>query len=37
LNSLLADCEVFAHALSDELSQRYFVHTGEHTQASLAA
>ncbi|HMF52668.1 MAG TPA: hypothetical protein VK603_28665, partial [Candidatus Saccharimonadales bacterium] len=37
LRSLLVSCETFVHALSDELSQRYFVHAGEHTQASLAA
>ena len=37
LKSLLAGCENFVYALSDELSQRYFVHAGEHTQASLAA
>ncbi len=37
LRSLLISCETFVHALSDELSQRYFVHTGKHTQASLAA
>ena len=37
LKSLLVSCETFVHALSDELSQRYFVHAGELTQASLAA
>ena len=37
LVTLLRECERFAHGLSDELSQRFFVHAGERPQASVAA
>ena len=34
---LLAACERSAYGLSDELTQRFFVHAGEHPQTSVAA
>src|SRR5262245_17049891 len=37
LSALLAGCERCAHGLSDELTQRFFVHAGERPQASFAA
>jgi uncharacterized alpha-E superfamily protein len=37
LAALLAACERFAHGLSDELTQRFFIHAGEQTQTSVAA
>jgi uncharacterized circularly permuted ATP-grasp superfamily protein/uncharacterized alpha-E superfamily protein len=37
LASLLAACERFAYGLSDELTQRFFIHAGEQTQTSVAA
>jgi len=37
LATMLRACERFAHGLSDELSQRFFVHAGERPQASVAA
>jgi uncharacterized circularly permuted ATP-grasp superfamily protein/uncharacterized alpha-E superfamily protein len=37
LATLLRACERFTYELSDELSQRFFVHAGERPQASVAA
>ena len=37
LGAILRACERLAHGLSDELSQRFFVHAGERPQASVAA
>ena len=37
LSALLAACERLGYALSDELTQRFFVHAGEHPQTSVAA
>jgi uncharacterized alpha-E superfamily protein len=37
LAALLAACERFAYGLSDELTQRFFIHAGEQTQTSVAA
>jgi uncharacterized circularly permuted ATP-grasp superfamily protein/uncharacterized alpha-E superfamily protein len=37
LAAILRACERFAYGLSDELSQRFFVHAGEGPQASVAA
>ncbi len=37
LSALLAACERCAHGLSDELTQRFFVHAGERPQTSFAA
>ncbi len=37
LAKMLRDCERLAHGISDELSQRFFVHAGEHPQANAAA
>jgi uncharacterized circularly permuted ATP-grasp superfamily protein/uncharacterized alpha-E superfamily protein len=37
LGKLLEDCRRCAYGLSDELSQRFFMHAGERTQASVAA
>ncbi len=37
LAALLAACERSAYGLSDELTQRFFIHAGEHQQASVAA
>ncbi len=37
LATMLRACERLAHGLSDELSQRFFVHAGERPQASVAA
>jgi uncharacterized circularly permuted ATP-grasp superfamily protein/uncharacterized alpha-E superfamily protein len=37
LAALLAACERSAHGLSDELTQRFFIHAGERPQTSVAA
>jgi uncharacterized alpha-E superfamily protein len=37
LSALLAACERCAYGLSDEFTQRFFVHTGELPQTSVAA
>ena len=37
LTPLLAACERFAQGLSDEFTQRFFVHAGERPQTSVAA
>ena len=37
LAMILRACERFAYGISDELSQRFFVHAGEGPQASVAA
>ena len=37
LPTLLAACESYAYGLSDELTQRFFIHAGEHPQTSVAA
>jgi len=37
LAALLAACERYAYGLSDELTQRFFIHAGEQTQTSVAA
>ena len=37
LAALLAACERYAHGLSDELTQRFFIHAGEQSQTSVAA
>jgi len=37
LAALLAACERYAYGLSDELTERFFIHAGEQTQASVAA
>jgi len=37
LSPLLAACERAAYGISDELTQRFFVHAGEHPQTSVAA
>jgi uncharacterized alpha-E superfamily protein len=37
LPSLLTDCERSVAALSDELTQRFFIHAGESLQTSVAA
>ena len=37
LAALLAACERCVYGLSDELTQRFFIHAGEHPQASVAA
>jgi uncharacterized circularly permuted ATP-grasp superfamily protein/uncharacterized alpha-E superfamily protein len=37
LAALLAACERCAYGLSDELTQRFFIHAGERPQASVAA
>jgi uncharacterized circularly permuted ATP-grasp superfamily protein/uncharacterized alpha-E superfamily protein len=37
LSALLAACERCAYGLSDELTQRFFIHVGERPQASVAA
>jgi uncharacterized alpha-E superfamily protein len=37
LTALLLACERSALALSDELTQRFFIHAGERPQASVAA
>lgn len=37
LSALLAACARAAHAISDELTQRFFVHAGERPQTSVAA
>jgi uncharacterized circularly permuted ATP-grasp superfamily protein/uncharacterized alpha-E superfamily protein len=37
LKTMLTACERLAYGLSDELSQRFFVHAGERPQASVAA
>jgi uncharacterized alpha-E superfamily protein len=37
LSALLAACERCAYGLSDELTQRFFIHVGERSQASVAA
>jgi uncharacterized alpha-E superfamily protein len=37
LSALLAACERCAYGLSDELTQRFFIHAGERPQASVAA
>jgi len=37
LTALLAVCERCAQGLSDELTQRFFIHAGEHPQTSVAA
>jgi uncharacterized alpha-E superfamily protein len=37
LATMLRACERLAYGLSDELSQRFFVHAGERPQASVAA
>lgn len=37
LAALLGDCERCAYGLSDELTQRFFIHAGEHPQTSVAA
>ena len=37
LSALLAACERLAYGLSDELTQRFFVHAGERPQTSVAA
>jgi uncharacterized alpha-E superfamily protein len=37
LATMLRDCERLAYDISDELSQRFFVHVGENPQANAAA
>jgi uncharacterized alpha-E superfamily protein len=37
LVALLETCERYAQGLSDELTQRFFIHAGEHPQTSVAA
>jgi len=37
LAALLTACERHAYGLSDELTQRFFIHAGEHPQSSVAA
>jgi uncharacterized circularly permuted ATP-grasp superfamily protein/uncharacterized alpha-E superfamily protein len=37
LSALLAACERVAYGISDELTQRFFVHAGERPQTSVAA
>jgi uncharacterized alpha-E superfamily protein len=37
LSSLLQTCERCTYGLSDELTQRFFIHVGERAQASVAA
>jgi uncharacterized circularly permuted ATP-grasp superfamily protein/uncharacterized alpha-E superfamily protein len=37
LSALLAACERCAYGLSDELTQRFFIHVDERSQASVAA
>lgn len=37
LAALLAACERYAYGLSDELTQRFFIHAGEQSQPSVAA
>ena len=37
LSALLAACERTAYGISDELTQRFFVHAGERPQTSVAA
>jgi uncharacterized circularly permuted ATP-grasp superfamily protein/uncharacterized alpha-E superfamily protein len=37
LAALLAACERCVYELSDELTQRFFIHAGEHPQTSVAA
>ena len=37
LSALLTACERCAYGLSNELTQRFFIHAGEHPQASVAA
>ena len=37
LAALLAGCERGASGLSDELTQRFFIHAGERPQTSVAA
>jgi uncharacterized alpha-E superfamily protein len=37
LAALLAACERYAYGLSDELTQRFFIHAGEQPQTSVAA
>jgi hypothetical protein len=37
LAALLAACERCVYGLSDELTQRFFVHAGERPQTSVAA
>lgn len=37
LAALLVACERSASGLSDELTQRFFIHAGEHAQTSVAA
>jgi uncharacterized alpha-E superfamily protein len=37
LSALLQTCERYAYGLSDELTQRFFIHVGERSQASVAA
>jgi len=37
LSALLAACERAAYGISDELTQRFFVHAGERPQTSVAA
>ncbi|MGZ8483245.1 MAG: circularly permuted type 2 ATP-grasp protein [Candidatus Binatia bacterium] len=37
LAALLAACERCVYGLSDELTQRFFIHAGEHPQTSVAA
>jgi uncharacterized alpha-E superfamily protein len=37
LAALLAACERCAYGLSDELTQRFFIHAGERPQTSVAA
>ena len=37
LAALLAACERYAYGLSDELTQRFFIHAGEQSQTSVAA
>jgi uncharacterized circularly permuted ATP-grasp superfamily protein/uncharacterized alpha-E superfamily protein len=37
LATLLQECALCAYGLSEELSQRFFVHVGERAQANLAA
>jgi uncharacterized alpha-E superfamily protein len=37
LAALLAACERYVYGFSDELTQRFFIHAGEHPQTSVAA
>jgi hypothetical protein len=37
LAALLVACERCAYGLSDELTQRFFIHAGEQLQPSVAA